>query len=128
MSQVFSLMTLDEGGAVPAIEVGGRVWRLRDVADPALLQAMPRGLIDLFSDWDRQFDVLCGVAERAAGRAEPAGEEGELRSLTPIMYPNKVMLTGTNYYDHLRAVGRADFNKTDNYPAFFMKPPTTSLK
>jgi 2-keto-4-pentenoate hydratase/2-oxohepta-3-ene-1,7-dioic acid hydratase in catechol pathway len=127
MGTVFSLMTLDEATPTPAIEVGGQVWRLAEVADAAMREAMPRGLIDLLQDWDRWFDALSTLAERVADKAAPVGQETELRSLTPVRYPNKVMLTGTNYYDHLRAVGRANFSKQDNDPAFFMKPPTTAL-
>ncbi|MGD9941932.1 MAG: fumarylacetoacetate hydrolase family protein [Burkholderiaceae bacterium] len=113
---------------MPVIQVGGRHWLLKDVADAQLLQKTPRGLIDLFADWDRSFDALASIAQRVDRLAKAVDDGGaSLRFLTPLQYPNKVMLTGTNYYDHLRAVGRTDFNKSDNYPAFFMKPPSTAL-
>jgi len=128
MSNVFSLATIEHGGApAPVIETGGRHWLLKDVAG-AMMQKAPRGLVDLFADWDRNFDTLAGVAQRAESLGKPVDDGGAaLKFLTPLQYPNKVMLTGTNYYDHLRAVGRTTFTKADNDPAFFMKPPTTAL-
>ena len=84
---------------------------LRDVAGD-LMRKAPRGLIDLFADWDASFDTLAGVAQRAASLGPAVDEAGApVHYLTPLQYPNKVMLTGTNYYDHLRAVGRTSFTK-----------------
>lgn len=126
----FSLVTVaHRGTAQPAIEVGGRYWLLSQILDAEFIATIPRGIVDLFGAWDRNFDRLAGVAQRvqtlAAPIADDASSPPSLR--TPLQYPNKVLLTGTNYYDHLRAVGRTSFTKADNFPAFFMKPPTTAL-
>ena len=128
MTAAFSLATIaDAGRTAPVIQVGGRHWLLETVA-PSLMRAAPRGLVDLFSDWERNFDTLADVARRVEQISWPVDADGAPpRLLTPLQYPNKVMLTGTNYYDHLRAVGRTSFSKADNDPAFFMKPPTTAL-
>lgn len=129
MTTVFSLVTVAHGvKPAPAIEVAGRYWLLKDLAGEAMLASIPRGLVDLFTDWDRNFDALSEIARRADKLAAPIGTDSSgLSFLTPLQYPNKVMLTGTNYYDHLRAVGRTGFTKADNCAAFFMKPPTTAL-
>jgi 2-keto-4-pentenoate hydratase/2-oxohepta-3-ene-1,7-dioic acid hydratase in catechol pathway len=48
--------------------------------------------------------------------------------LTPLQYPNKVICTGANYYDHMtKDGGHGAFTKEDNVPVFFLKPPTTTL-
>ncbi len=129
MTAAFSLATIAHHGVPTAVlQTGGRHWRLQDLGDADLLRRTPRGLIDLFTDWDRNVDILANLAQRAPSLARPVDDVGKpLHLLTPLQYPNKVLLTGTNYYDHLRAVGRTSFNKTDNYPAFFFKPPTTAL-
>ena len=55
---------------------------------------------------------------------EPARPEDWL---TPLQYPNKVICTGANYYDHVvNDGGHAGFSKEDNIPVFFLKPPTTT--
>lgn len=129
MTIAFSLVTLArDGRPAPAIEVAGRYWLLKDVAGEALMERIPRGLVDLFADWDRNFETLSDIAGRVDKLAAPVGTETSgLTFLTPLQYPAKVMLTGTNYYDHLRAVGRTSFTKEENCAAFFMKPPTTAL-
>ena len=131
MVPAYSLATIDEGAApVPAIRIGDRLWRLADEA-PALLAPEPaRGLMNLFADWGRAaaaLDVLAARLGDDAAAAARALDAQAVRYLTPLRWPAKVMCTGTNYYDHLRAVGRTSFSKQDNCPAFFMKPPTTAL-
>ena len=126
MTKVFSLAVLDcAGTATPAIEVGGQYWSLQETA-PALVS--PRGLIDLFEHWDHNFDYLVEVAGRveATFKPIPVPAAGH-KFLLPLTYPDKILATGANYLDHVRAVGRLNFNKQDNYPTFFMKPPRSSL-
>ena len=65
MTIAFSLATLAHGGGpAPAIEVAGRYWLLKDVAGEALMRRIPRGLVDLFADWDRNFEALSDIAAR----------------------------------------------------------------
>ena len=127
----YALATIDDRGSPAAVmRVGERLWRLADEA-PALLGPEPaRGLMALFADWDRSLGALGALAERLA--SDPGAPARSLDAataayLTPLRWPAKVMCTGTNYYDHLRAVGRTTFSKADNCPAYFMKPPTTAL-
>lgn len=125
----FSLATIaKQDAAEPCLESQGQYWLLKDLAGPRAHAQWPRGLIDLFADWDRNFDLLSDLCERREALAAPLDlGGGGPRFLTPLQYPAKVVLTGTNYYDHLRAVGRTDFSKADNSPAIFLKPPTTCL-
>ena len=65
----------------------------------------------------------------AGSAAGPVPAPAQLEDwLTPLQYPNKVICTGANYYDHVvNDGGHASFSKEDNIPVFFLKPPTTTL-
>src|SRR5271154_5836376 len=130
---MFSLMTLRVGqAATPALCVEGRYWAIAEVA-PQLLQPTPaRGLMNVFENWKHAEAVLLEVVQ--------AIESGKLNKpplpapaladdfLAPLQYPNKVVLVGANYYDHMHGdAGRTEFNKEANIPVFFLKPPTTTL-
>lgn len=130
---MFSLMTLRVGQtATPALCLEGRYWALADVA-PQLLQSAPaRGLMNVFEDWDHAESVLLEVVQALeAGRLTRTPLPAPARAddiLTPLQYPNKVVLVGANYYDHMHGdAGRTDFHKDQNIPVFFLKPPTTTL-
>jgi 2-keto-4-pentenoate hydratase/2-oxohepta-3-ene-1,7-dioic acid hydratase in catechol pathway len=130
---MFSLATLKVGqAAVPALCIAGRYWSLADVA-PQLLQPQPlRGLMNVFEDWQHAEGVLIEVAQGlAAGRVDqqplpaPTGPDD---ILAPLLYPNKAVLVGANYYDHMHGdAGRTSFSKETNIPVFFVKPPTTTI-
>jgi 2-keto-4-pentenoate hydratase/2-oxohepta-3-ene-1,7-dioic acid hydratase in catechol pathway len=130
---MFSLATIRVGQQpTPAICIDGRYWALADVA-PQLLQAMPgRGLMSVFADWPASEAVLIEVAKAlAAGNARHAplpapSADGDI--LAPLLYPNKLILAGANYYDHMLIDGRrTSFDKTAYIPIFFLKPPTTTI-
>lgn len=129
MPSAFSLATIRyHGAAVPVIEVKGHYWLLEPLLPQILQAGSQRGLMNLFQDWANSLAQLQELASHIETLADPiATAASSLEFLTPLQYPAKVMATGTNYYDHLRAVGRHDFSKASNYPAFFMKPPTTAL-
>ena len=130
---MFSLATLKVAqAAVPALCMDGRYWALADLA-PQLLQAQPRrGLMNVFEDWPHAEAVLIEIAQGlAAGRIDkrplpaPAGP-GDI--LAPLLYPNKAVLVGANYYDHMHGdAGRTSFSKETHIPVFFVKPPTTTI-
>lgn len=127
----YALATVTRNGhSVPVIEVGDDYYRLDQLA-PELLSAHPsRGLIALFADWSAA-DRLLGEIARSIAPSNPArltpaprGDEFE----TPLQFPNKLMLGGANYYEHMRKeANKPDFRKEDGTPVFFLKPPTTSL-
>lgn len=130
---MFSLATLKSGTAkVPALCIDGRYWALADVA-PQLLQPQPsRGLMNVFEDWPRAEPVLLEIADAIVkGRVDksplppPAGPDD---LLAPLLYPNKAVLVGANYYDHMHGdAGRTTFSKETHIPVFFLKPPTTAI-
>jgi len=130
---MFSLATLKVNGTATAvIRIDGKYWALADVA-PHLLQPQPqRGLMNVFEDWGYAEGVLVEVAEGLkSGRiaAAPLPSPAALEDvLTPLQYPNKLVLVGANYYDHMHGdAGRTTFNKESNIAVFFLKPPTTTL-
>jgi 2-keto-4-pentenoate hydratase/2-oxohepta-3-ene-1,7-dioic acid hydratase in catechol pathway len=48
--------------------------------------------------------------------------------MTPLQYPNKLILGGANYYDHMHKDAKMpEFRKENAIPVFFLKAPTTSL-
>lgn len=115
-----------DSASVPAIEVDGRHFALSDVA-PELLSG-ERGLIGLFRDWHASHRALTQIAANlpaSPNRAlNPKVEDFE----APLQYPNKLVLGGANYYEHMfKDAGKPDFRKEDNIPVFFLKPPTTTL-
>lgn len=120
------------GKPAPVIEAGDAYWLLSEVA-PELLQPDPgRGLLSIFDCWDEREPRLAALAEKligrtgGAGKAEPAPGTDDF--LAPLLYPNKLLLMGANYYDHVHNdAGISDFQKTEKMPTLFFKPPTTTL-
>ena len=129
MNYALATVTRD-GRPVPVIEVAGDYYRLDKLA-PELLAAHPtRNLIALFADWavaDRRLgEIAAGLNISNPARLSPAPQDDEFQ--TPLQYPNKLMLGGANYYEHMRMeANKPDFRKEDGTPVFFLKPPTTSL-
>jgi 2-keto-4-pentenoate hydratase/2-oxohepta-3-ene-1,7-dioic acid hydratase in catechol pathway len=129
----FSLATIrSDGVPTPILTLDGRHYRIRDVA-PSLLAVNPvRGLLTVFDHWSHSEPILAEVAHRIAddpGRFRELPPPSQLEDwLTPLRYPNKVICTGANYYDHMtQDGGHTAFSKDDSIPVFFLKPPTTTL-
>jgi 2-keto-4-pentenoate hydratase/2-oxohepta-3-ene-1,7-dioic acid hydratase in catechol pathway len=127
----FSLSTLRRNGKpTPVIETQGRYYPLASVA-PELLQAAPtRGLMNLFDDWASAEAALLKLAKRLEtshdGAIAPAPAWDDF--MTPLQYPNKLVLGGANYYEHMHKDAKMpDFRKENAIPVFFLKAPTTSL-
>lgn len=127
----YALATIRIGGRpTPVIETDGAYYDLAIVA-PELLQPEPsRGLMNLFRDWadsDRKLgDLAKGLSASGRGRLQPAPAADAF--MAPLLTPNKLVLGGANYYEHMRLeVGQPNFKKEDAMPVFFLKPPSTSL-
>lgn len=127
---MYALSTISVNGtATPAISINNDFWALEDVA-PELLKS-GRGLLSVFEQWDVAEKRLAEIADKltsgslnATKLKAPATDD----FLTPIQYPNKLVLVGANYYDHMRLdAKREDFGKDTYVPCFFLKPPSTSL-
>jgi 2-keto-4-pentenoate hydratase/2-oxohepta-3-ene-1,7-dioic acid hydratase in catechol pathway len=128
----FSLSTVRIDGLPTAVLrlLDGRLYRLTDLV-PEILAADPvGGLITVFANWETAEPLLLAAVDALSSSpvdpvTEPASPEDWL---TPLQYPNKVICTGANYYDHvLNDGGHTGFTKEDNIPVFFLKPPTTTL-
>jgi 2-keto-4-pentenoate hydratase/2-oxohepta-3-ene-1,7-dioic acid hydratase in catechol pathway len=129
----FSLATLRIDGVPTAVlSVDDRHYRIADVASEVLAPDPLGGLMTVFAHWATTEPVLLEAAKALSDNASahPA-VPGPTRLedwLTPLRYPNKVICTGANYYDHVtKDGGHSDYNKEDNIPVFFLKPPTTTL-
>ena len=126
----FSLSTVRvDGDPTPVLTTAdGRIYRIADIAPDALAANPAGGLITIFAHWTRAEPLLMAAVDQldpAVALPPPADLEDWL---TPLQYPNKVICTGANYYDHVvNDGGHTGFSKEDNIPVFFLKPPTTSL-
>jgi 2-keto-4-pentenoate hydratase/2-oxohepta-3-ene-1,7-dioic acid hydratase in catechol pathway len=113
------------------IEVDRRYWPISAVAPDLLPVDSARGLMQLFDDWGQSSKRLASVAARLSSEGSP-GEIPAPQSaediLAPLLYPNKLIMLGANYLDHMQQdAGYADFNKASKIPVLFMKPPTTAI-
>lgn len=125
----FSLTTLRvDDSPTPALCVGDRYWALADIAPEVLRPEPSRGLMNVFDHWERAEPLLVAAAEHLA-KTPPLPAPHPLEDvLTPLQYPRKLVLTGANYYDHMRGdAGHSDWDKESKAPLFFLKPPTTTL-
>ena len=132
MTTSYTLATFRlQGKPTPVIEVGGRYWPISTVAPDLLPVDSARGLMQLFDDWEQSHKRLA----RLSGRLKSEGAPGEIQSpqsaddiLAPLLYPNKLVMLGANYLDHMHEdAGYADFDKSSKIPVLFMKPPTTAI-
>jgi 2-keto-4-pentenoate hydratase/2-oxohepta-3-ene-1,7-dioic acid hydratase in catechol pathway len=86
--------------------------------------------MNLFDDWARSEATLVALADRLrrAKTGAIAGTPGNSDFMTPLQYPNKLVLGGANYYEHMHKDAKMpDFRKENAIPVFFLKAPTTSL-
>ena len=127
----FSLATIKhDGKPTPVIEVDEQYYPLATAA-PQLLQPEPnRGLMNLFNDWAKSEAALVALADSLrkskTGAIAKAPANGDF--MTPLQYPNKLVLGGANYYEHMHKDAKMpDFRKENAIPVFFLKAPTTSL-
>jgi 2-keto-4-pentenoate hydratase/2-oxohepta-3-ene-1,7-dioic acid hydratase in catechol pathway len=127
----YSLATIRHDGLpVPVIEVAERYYVLTKVA-PSLLEGARRpGLMGLFDDWigaDARLTKLAReICNSDVGLLSP--HPGIEDFMTPLQFPNKLILGGANYYEHMIKEAKIpNFRKADGTPVFFLKPPTTSL-
>jgi 2-keto-4-pentenoate hydratase/2-oxohepta-3-ene-1,7-dioic acid hydratase in catechol pathway len=128
----FSLATLrTDGIPTPVLSVDDRHYRIADVAPEVLAPNPVGGLMTVFARWAEAEPVLVEVAKTLGNNGSERAVPAPPRLadwLTPLRYPNKVICAGANYYDHVtKDGGHSDYNKENNIPVFFLKPPTTTL-
>jgi 2-keto-4-pentenoate hydratase/2-oxohepta-3-ene-1,7-dioic acid hydratase in catechol pathway len=117
-THAYALATVEHGGRPHAcIEREGRFY-------PLAGRDLPDRLIDVLARWTE----LAPAVERAAAACGSGGwETSEVRVLTPLQYPGKVLCAGANYYDHLAEMGVKDLRKEAQRLFFFFKPPRNAL-
>lgn len=132
MTTSYTLATFrHQGKPTPVIEVCSRYWPISTVAPDLLPANSARGLMQLFDDWEQSHKRLGSLAARIKSEGAP----GEIQFpqsaddiLAPLLYPNKLVMLGANYLDHMQQdAGYADFDKSSKIPVLFMKPPTTAI-
>lgn len=128
----FSLCTVRIDGTPTAVLrlPDNRLYRLADLIPEILATNPAPSLITVFTNWERaERLLLAAVDDLSTNTIDPVTEPSSPEDwLTPLQYPNKVICTGANYYDHVRNDGgHTGFTKEDNIPVFFLKPPTTTL-
>lgn len=113
------------------VSVEGSSHPVAVVADSmiSLAQALgddgPGALLRALANWD---DARAKI-EAAIADADPAQAiaTGEADIQAPLMYPDKVICAGANYYDHVAEVGIENIDDLMTTPYFFFKPPKTTL-
>lgn len=85
-------------------------------------------MIDLLDEWelfDAEFDRMAEFFATAGGKGNvPAAllyRPDEVRLRPPVMYPNKILNAGSNYYDHALEMGAAAPDRDKHEPYFFYK-------
>ena len=101
----YALATVSrDGRSVPVIEVDGEHYRLDTLAPDLLTGHASHGLMSLFKDWEasdrRRAELAAGLASSNPARLVPAPTADDFE--TPLQFPNKLLLGGANYYEHMR--------------------------
>jgi 2-keto-4-pentenoate hydratase/2-oxohepta-3-ene-1,7-dioic acid hydratase in catechol pathway len=110
--------------AVPivAVECAGKYYPVNTLV-PGLISRPERGTLDLLENWETTEAALQEAIEALAGHPVPAlPPPSPADFAAPILYPSKIICTGTNYYDHLRKDMKIfDFDKSNHDILFFQK-------
>ena len=136
MDEPYKLATIEYRGRVfPVIEVAGALFDL-GVGYECFKAAAGRRdffkarhgytMLDVLDEWELFDGVLGDLARFLAG--EVAGEgvpyayrTDEVRFMPPILYPDKILNAGSNYYDHSLEMGAAAPDRDKHEPYFFYK-------
>lgn len=115
----YALATAHINGVDQAcLECHGRFYPL------AQLQ-LPSDLMALMADWTALEPKVAAVAAQVDPSKGYAPDE--VRVLSPLRFPGKVMCAGANYFDHLAEMGVEDLRKESQRLFFFYKPPSSSI-
>lgn len=125
----YALAVLDAAdGPQPLIFINGNYFDFASVA-PNLIRNRERGLLDLLEDWDAVESTLAiSLMSGLPASAKLVEIAPESTFLPLVLYPQKVICTGINYYDHLlKDGGISNFDKSARDPLFFMKHARTLI-
>lgn len=109
---------------IVAVETGGVYYPI-DQLVPNLVRRPERGLLDILERWDEADGLITAAIERITyGSCEVIAPPSSDGFDAPVLYPGKIICTGTNYYDHLRDdMNVHGFDKTKFDILYFMKHP-----
>lgn len=130
---VFALATVRIAGRpTPIIKIEDKCYRLDQIVPDLLSRTPARGLLNLFSDWESSEARLIQEVDRVSRGDHPAKPLDAVLTpddfLAPLLYPNKVVCFGANYYDHMHQDAKMpDFHRDNVVPVVFIKAPSTSV-
>jgi 2,4-diketo-3-deoxy-L-fuconate hydrolase len=85
-------------------------------------------MLDVLEEWDLFLDVFekmaafyQGILGREGSKPSFAYRPDEVKLLPPVVYPNKILNAGSNFYDHALEMGAARPVKEGHEPYFFYK-------
>ena len=127
----YSLATiLSSGRSVPVIELSGTHYSIATASPDLAPKLGLRGLVALFDDWEVSKLRLASLVDEIRRNPGMFGDAicRVTQYLAPLQYPNKVLMFGANYYDHLHNdADMPSFRKEDFIPTMFVKTPSTTL-
>lgn len=98
----FSLVVVRSSPDPTVMVVTGGVCYPIDTIAPGLVRNRRRGLLDLLENWAVAEPTLTAAVDGLAGSHTPSLPMPPANDLlAPVLYPPKVICTGTNYWDHL---------------------------
>jgi 2,4-didehydro-3-deoxy-L-rhamnonate hydrolase len=129
MTTTFALATLKtNNGYCAAIQVGGKFYRLADIANGQGFTASTT-VMDLLQNWATTVVKLSSIAHEIEHNKDTMVSINlsaeDVSIATPVRFPRKLICVGANYGGHLREMG---FPAEKMVPMpYFLRPPTTSL-
>lgn len=120
---MYTLLTYAaDGGARAAVAVDGTAYDLARAGEGRGLPATDN--IGLIHAWETAEPLLDALAEdAAAGKLADAavGPVGDLTLRAPLLYPNVLIMAGSNYGRHTAEMQGASYDKSKRRPYFFLK-------
>jgi 2-keto-4-pentenoate hydratase/2-oxohepta-3-ene-1,7-dioic acid hydratase in catechol pathway len=138
MAQTYRLATVtSRGREFPVVEVAGSLIDLglgyehykRETGRRDFFKARHNyTMLDVLEEWELFDEALGGFADFYAAALAKRGAElpfvyraGEVGFLPPILYPNKILNAGSNFYDHSLEMGAVAPDVQKHEPYFFYK-------
>ncbi|MFA5585002.1 MAG: fumarylacetoacetate hydrolase family protein [Saccharofermentanales bacterium] len=141
MSLVFKLATVDHRGFVfPVIEINSSLYDINRGYEYYKMRTGKRDLfkakhnytmLDILEEWELFNNLLgemAGFYNDNPSRTESfVYEEDDIAFKPPVLYPDKILNAGSNYYDHALEMGAAKPKKDGHEPYFFYKGRTHTI-
>ncbi len=88
-------------------------------------------MLDILEEWDIFMNIFKKLAtyfnDNSMESLEFIYDESEIKFMPPVLYPDKVLNAGSNYYDHALEMGAAKPDKNGHEPYFFYKGRTHTI-